>query len=205
MTHKIFLVVLILQIFRVNAMLKQTCNTSHVVVVGGGLAGLTAAIEAARGGAAVTLLEKEKNVGGNSAKASSGINSAVSKYQVQLQIHDSVEDFQKDTLKSGGGTSIPSLVEVLTNSSKEALEWIESFGLKLDYISHCGGHSASRTHRESPRADGKPAPVGWDIIKTLKEYISKELTNSVAFPESTIASANTTNLPEPFTIRILTG
>lgn len=43
-----------------------------VVVVGGGLAGLAASIEAARGGAKVALLEKANKIGGNSAKATSG-------------------------------------------------------------------------------------------------------------------------------------
>jgi heterodisulfide reductase subunit A-like polyferredoxin len=39
-----------------------------VVVVGGGLAGLSAAIEAYHAGGTVILLDKAKNVGGNSAK-----------------------------------------------------------------------------------------------------------------------------------------
>lgn len=46
-----------------------------VIVVGGGLAGLSATISALENGAKkVILLEKQKDVGGNSAKASSGIN-----------------------------------------------------------------------------------------------------------------------------------
>lgn len=43
-----------------------------MVVVGGGLAGLAASIEASRGGAKVTLMEKGNRIGGNSAKATSG-------------------------------------------------------------------------------------------------------------------------------------
>lgn len=45
---------------------------NNIIVVGGGLAGLSAAIEASRHGAVVTIIEKEKNLGGNSAKATSG-------------------------------------------------------------------------------------------------------------------------------------
>lgn len=41
----------------------------RVVVVGGGLAGLTASLEAIEHGAHVTLVEGEARVGGNSAKA----------------------------------------------------------------------------------------------------------------------------------------
>lgn len=43
-----------------------------VVVVGGGLAGLAASIEASRAGAPVILMEKGNRIGGNSAKATSG-------------------------------------------------------------------------------------------------------------------------------------
>ena len=44
----------------------------HVVVVGGGVAGLSATIEAVQHGATVTIVEKEERLGGNSAKATSG-------------------------------------------------------------------------------------------------------------------------------------
>lgn len=46
----------------------------RVVIVGGGLAGCTATLAAAQPGVEVVLIEKEKRLGGNSAKASSGIN-----------------------------------------------------------------------------------------------------------------------------------
>ena len=45
---------------------------NDVIVVGGGLAGISAAIEATRHGSKVTIIEKEKGLGGNSAKATSG-------------------------------------------------------------------------------------------------------------------------------------
>lgn len=50
----------------------NTMNQFPVVVVGGGLAGLAASIEASRGGAKVALMEKGNRIGGNSAKATSG-------------------------------------------------------------------------------------------------------------------------------------
>lgn len=47
-----------------------------MVVVGGGLAGLAASIEASRAGVKVALMEKGKRIGGNSAKATSGASGA---------------------------------------------------------------------------------------------------------------------------------
>ena len=48
-------------------------GSTNVVVVGGGLAGLSAAIESVKHGARVTIVEKEERIGGNSAKATSGL------------------------------------------------------------------------------------------------------------------------------------
>ena len=48
-------------------------DAATVIVVGSGLAGMSAAIEAADARAKVILLEKEPKTGGNSAKATSGI------------------------------------------------------------------------------------------------------------------------------------
>jgi NADPH-dependent 2,4-dienoyl-CoA reductase/sulfur reductase-like enzyme len=51
---------------------RQPSETEPVIIVGGGLAGLVAALEAVRNGAFVVIIDGEKDVGGNSAKASSG-------------------------------------------------------------------------------------------------------------------------------------
>jgi heterodisulfide reductase subunit A-like polyferredoxin len=47
-------------------------RSSNIVIIGGGAAGLAAALEASTSGTEVYLLEKMSKVGGNSAKASSG-------------------------------------------------------------------------------------------------------------------------------------
>jgi len=66
----------------------------HVVVVGGGLAGLSASLEALDRGARVTILEKEASVGGNSQRATSGINGAGTKFQSAKNIQDVPEFFR---------------------------------------------------------------------------------------------------------------
>ena len=63
-------------------LVRARLATNDVVVVGGGLAGLSAAIEAARHGARVTIIDKERSLGGNSAKATSGINGVGTAAQV---------------------------------------------------------------------------------------------------------------------------
>ena len=47
------------------------------------------------------MIEKEPSIGGNSLKATSGINCCMTDLQKQLNIADSEELFLKDTIKSG--------------------------------------------------------------------------------------------------------
>lgn len=145
-----------------------------VVVIGGGLAGVSAAIEVYESGGNVLLLEKTKNVGGNSAKATSGINGAGTSVQREKHIEDKVELFEADTLKSGGGRSRPHLVKEVVSNSADGVEWLmtERFNLSLTAISHCGGHSVARTHRIPPTADGRPVPVGFTTMKAVQTYLA---------------------------------
>ncbi|RNC30894.1 NADH-dependent fumarate reductase, partial [Trypanosoma cruzi] len=96
-----------------------------VIVVGGGLAGLSAAIEATACGAQVILLEKEPKVGGNSAKATSGINGWGTRAQAEQDVYDSGKYFERDTHKSGlGGSTDPGLVRTLSVKSGDAISWL---------------------------------------------------------------------------------
>ena len=69
------------------------------IVVGGGLSGLSAAHTLLMGGAHVTLLEKNPFLGGNSTKATSGINGAGSRTQAKLGVKDSYAQFLEDTVR----------------------------------------------------------------------------------------------------------
>ncbi|KAJ3117577.1 NADH-cytochrome b5 reductase [Physocladia obscura] len=185
------------------------------IIVGGGLAGLSAAIESAKCGAAVTILEKESRLGGNSAKASSGLSSvevfliiflsnafigmnAVSTVlQRQYGINDSVSLFIQDTMKAGKQTNDPELVKILGEKSADAYNFIEQLGVKLNDVSQCGGHSVPRTHREK-ETDGKPKAVGWDIMKSLQDHITSCFSPKTTVPE-TLANE------QYGTIKVITG
>ena len=82
---------------------KQKTKQMHVIVVGGGLSGLSAAHTVLNGGVRVTLLEKNAFLGGNSTKATSGINGAGSRTQAKVGIDDSVDVFPEDTVRSATG------------------------------------------------------------------------------------------------------
>jgi flavocytochrome c len=157
-------VVLILGIIvAILAAIMTTVNESRfdVIVIGGGSAGLTAALTAALAGCNVLVLEKQDSVGGNSAKASSGVSA--------LSPGASKDDealFVKDVLSSGGGLSDPLLVETLVHNSSQAIQFLSSLGVEFsDTLVQLGGHSVARTHTVVKGA------VGWSIMSKLREAV----------------------------------
>ncbi|OTB05122.1 hypothetical protein M426DRAFT_320177 [Hypoxylon sp. CI-4A] len=120
----------------------------RVIVVGGGLSGLSAAHTIYLAGGNVVVLDKQGFFGGNSTKATSGINGALTRTQVDHNIKDSVKQFYDDTLKSARDKARPDLIKVLTYKSAAAVEWLQDvFNLDLTLVSRLGGHSQPRTHR----------------------------------------------------------
>ncbi|KAK0550097.1 Osmotic growth protein [Tilletia horrida] len=128
---------------------------SKVIVVGGGLSGLSAAHTLYERGANVLVLDKNPFFGGNSTKATSGINGAGTRGQADLGIPDTAKQFEADTTKSARDLARPDLIKVLTYQSGAAVNWlVDRFGLDLTKVSRLGGHSQPRTHRGGAQFPG---------------------------------------------------
>lgn len=140
--------------------------TKQAIVVGGGLAGMSAANTVLENGGNVVLLDKSSFCGGNSTKATSGINGAATKTQKHQGIDDSIELFTSDTLK--GGAKRPEVAKVLCGNSGADVDWlVEKFNLDLSLVARLGGHSAPRTHR------GKERFPGMTITYALIQMVEK--------------------------------
>ncbi|GAP91903.2 putative aromatic-L-amino-acid decarboxylase [Rosellinia necatrix] len=152
-----------------------------VIAVGSGLAGLAAAYEALRAGAAsVHMLDRAAKPGGNSIKASSGINGAGTRFQRDKDIkNDDSARFYDDSVRSagtslGGGDAAAlgkadreALIEMLTTRSAAAVDWLaDEIGVDLTTVALLGGHSAARTHRGTTGPPPGAAIVG-ALLKKL--------------------------------------
>ncbi|CAI4060758.1 hypothetical protein SUVZ_05G0250 [Saccharomyces uvarum] len=145
-------------------------SSTPVVVIGTGLAGLATANELVnKYNIPVTILEKASSIGGNSIKASSGINGASTETQRHFHIEDSPRLFEDDTVKSAKGKGVQALMGKLAIDSPLAIEWLKNeFDLKLDLLSQLGGHSVARTHRSSGKL-----PPGFEIVSALSNNLKK--------------------------------
>jgi succinate dehydrogenase/fumarate reductase flavoprotein subunit len=125
-----------------------------VVCIGGGGAGVMAAVGAASGGARVALVSKEPVGYGNTrmavgATACAGLPG------------DSSEEFISDILAAGEGINDPVLVETLVADAREALAVLEGFGHTfirgqdgMLSIWAVGGHKKARTLQSSGGGPG---------------------------------------------------
>ncbi|GAA5863200.1 hypothetical protein JCM8547_002863 [Rhodosporidiobolus lusitaniae] len=148
-------------------------SSPQVIVVGAGLSGLAAAHTLYEKGANVLVLEKNPFAGGNSTKATSGINGAGTKAQEKLGIKDSAKAFFDDTKKSARDLARDDLIEVLTGKSGDAVNWLVTrFGLDLSKVSRLGGHSFERTHRGGEKFPGMT--ITYALMEKLEEIAEKE-------------------------------
>merc|ERR1719236_267226 len=131
----------------------MTSSMTKAIVVGGGLAGVSACNTVLENGGKVVLLDKSAFCGGKSTKATSGINGAETKTQKEKGIPDTVEIFTNDTLK--GGAKRPEVAKVLCANSGPDVDWLmDVFDLDLSLLARLGGHSQPRTHRGKERFPG---------------------------------------------------
>lgn len=117
-----------------------------VVIVGGGLAGMVVAITVLDRGGTVVMLEKQPHLGGNSAKASSGINSAL--IMGDSVVESSIHSFLDDSVRHRAHLGVDPLIRKLTNDSALAVSWLQDrFGVTLTHRSQFAGHTEARTLR----------------------------------------------------------
>ena len=155
-----------------NVEINDLHNTWYdVIIIGSGLAGLCTACRLIKSNKhlRIGIVEKERVLGGNSIKASSGISLINTPTQRLLGIKDSTDLFVNDTLSSGKGKSDPLLVRTLAEGSEKAWNFLtEECGIDLSKVTQCGGHSVPRTHR--PKGN---KPVGFIFVNTLLKKLSK--------------------------------
>ncbi|WP_026477720.1 flavocytochrome c [Alkaliphilus transvaalensis] len=138
--------------------------TTDVVVIGSGGAGLAAAIEAKDAGKSVIVVEKMPMVGGNTLRATGGLNAAGTSSQAALGIEDSPESHYEDTMKGGYYKNDPELVNILAENAADAVEWLIGLGADLSDVGRMAGASQNRSHRPTGGA-----PVGAHLVSVLRD------------------------------------
>ena len=162
-----------------KALKKYEELTTDIVIIGAGGAGMTAAINATQEGKDVILLEMMPYAGGNTTKATGGMNAAETHYQKEQGIEDSVEQFIEDTMKGGHDINDRALVTVMAENSAEGIDWLDSIGAPLPKISFSGGATNQRIHAPED-GSGVGAYLVTALLKKMDELGIKVMYNTKA-------------------------
>lgn len=148
--------------------LEQLETKYDVIIIGSGGTGLTSAIQAYELGLSPVILEKMPKIGGNTTRASSGMNAAETSVQLQHQIVDSMDDFYQETYDGGGKRNNPAMLRYFTQHGALAIDWLAAHNIVLDDLTITGGMSTMRTHRPSSMA-----PIGGFLVTELLKQVAK--------------------------------
>lgn len=150
-----------------KASAKKVEKTVDVVVVGGGGAGLAAAVSAHENGAKVLVLEKMPKVGGNTIISGAAYNAVDPKRQAKAGVEDSVDKHYTQTYEGGDKVAKPEMVRTFVENAYPGIEWLEGMGMQFkDDIFTVLGALWPRSH--------KPVkPLGTGYIETYLNYIEK--------------------------------
>lgn len=148
---------------------------SEILIIGGGGAGFTAAIEAmSMGASSVTIIEKMPFGGGNTRMSGGEFAAPGNWVQVEEGItNDSVELFYNDIYEGGYRHGKPELIRILAQSALDNALWLRDFvGVKYrDEQSWYGGHTVARSLW--PEGDG-PSYIDTLIKKALDMGVNIE-------------------------------
>ncbi len=154
--------------FKAGRLPQRQCD---VLVVGGGVAGLRAAIAAADGGADVVLLSKDTVVESNTWYAQGGIAAVLSPL-------DSIDAHVHDTMKVGGGLCDADAVRLVVEEGPERVLELLRWGANFDTDASGGnpydlafgleaGHSAARILHAFGDATGRE--LSNTLVRTVRE------------------------------------
>jgi len=149
--------------------IEELKDSYDLIIIGSGGAGLTSAIQAHELGLSPVILEKMPSIGGNTTRASSGMNASETSVQLDNKIVDSMDAFYHDTFVGGGKKNNPELLKYFTTHGALAIDWLAQHGIELTDLTTAGGMSVERTHRPSSMA-----PIGGFLVTELLKQVAAE-------------------------------
>lgn len=125
-------------------------NTT-LVVVGAGMAGFAAALQAAQAGQDVVILEKLSETGGSSAMSGGCLAFAGTDLQHANGVEDSSELLFNDLREVGRFENDEALVRAYVDNQLDTYEWLKEAGVRFGpHVETSSGQSVPRVHNVDP-------------------------------------------------------
>lgn len=141
--------------------------TTDVAIVGGGGAGLAAAISATENGANVIVIEKLDILGGSTNISEGALNAVDPERQGKQGIEDSIEKFITQTYEGGHRVGNMTLIKYMCENALSSVHWLESIGVHFkDEVGTATGALWQRSHYTT-------TPSGNSYIRVFEDYAAK--------------------------------
>ena len=140
-----------------------------VVVIGGGGAGLAAAVSAAERGASVILFESEGELGGSTQLSAGMFTAAQTSVQKELGIEDTVERFFQHYMDLNQWLLKPGLVRRFCELAGPTLEWMLHLGVEVPAQISGNAHTPGLTRAgvEDVWRAHVPKDQGYGLVQVL--------------------------------------
>jgi fumarate reductase flavoprotein subunit len=151
-----------------------------VLIIGGGAAGLTAALAARDAGAQALVAERDAAPRGTSAMSTGLIPAAGTPEQAAAGIADSPQAMAADILARSGGRADAAVVGRLAEESAASVAWLQRHGVPLSLVTGFTypGHGV-------PRMMGTPNRTGEELMGALAQ--AAEAAGAIILTEATAA------------------
>jgi uncharacterized protein len=129
------------------------------IVVGAGISGLSAALELARGGAAVTVIDMSSVFGGHAVMSQGSLSIAGSPVQEAAGFHDTPDLAFNDIREFGEDADLDWVRYYVENSRREVYDWVTDLGVRFEGVAASPGNSVDREHQPAGRGIGLVTPI----------------------------------------------
>jgi flavocytochrome c len=138
---------------------QETQTPVDVVIVGAGISGLSAALEAARGGASVLVVDMSTVGGGHAILSNGAVCIVDTPFQQQQKITDSPMLAQKDFLARGEDNNVGWVAAYVRDSRQWLYDWLTELGVSFDGLARPAGNSVPRLHLTRGKGLGLVEPI----------------------------------------------
>ena len=148
-----------------TAELSPAPKKADVLIIGAGIAGLTAALEAARAQATVIVIDLS-TVGGGHAIVSNGAVCLVdTPFQRAKSVSDSVELAERDFLARGEDADSAWVKRYVHESKTQIYDWLTELGVEFDALVKPPGNSVQRLHLTRGKGWGLVGPLFRECLR----------------------------------------
>jgi predicted oxidoreductase len=138
---------------------QQKQEPVDLLIIGAGISGLSAALEAARGGASVVVVDMSTVGGGHAILSNAAVAIVGTPLQEKRKIADSPQLAEKDFLARGEDNDTRWVAAYVRDSRQWLYDWLTDLGVSFENLARPAGNTVPRLHLTRGKGLGLVEPI----------------------------------------------